>query len=303
MIGRFTRWQLQPEPTPIVHVIRDEVHKSGVEALVSPAPSETTSSTIDRVDVLAEQLEGGAAEGDRIPVLSLVAHNVRKPGQLAPIINGFSWDFLASRTYFIIGRNGVGKSLLLKSLTAVRPASVRSAATPVYYAARDTVCDEAITPETLMRALCGAVTTAESLNKWGISDCARRYVRHLSQGERTRLMLAAASVLDPPLLLLDEPTLGLDQNGLSTLHRYLAERRKRRRLTIVASHELTVFEIEGGELLLLDHDFERTRITQATDRILQASARFNEAEIAGGAPEVARALIESQMSAITRAEQ
>lgn len=300
MIGRFSRWRLQPEPTPIVHVVRDDVTANGLEALVSTAPSEV-SAAVDPDRAGAPQRPDHLAPGLEIPALSLVAHNVRRPGQLAPIINGFSWDFLPSRTYFIVGRNGVGKSLLLKSMTAVRRASVRSsAAVPVYYAARDTVCDEQITPEMLLRSLCGAVLAADSLNRWGIGHCANRNVRQLSQGERTRLMLAAASVLDPPILLLDEPTLGLDQDGLSMLHRHLADRRNRRRLTVLASHELTVFEIEGGELLLLEHDLERTRISHATGRIVRATARFNEGEVDGGAPEVARALIEAQINAITQ---
>lgn len=75
----------------------------------------------------------------------------------------------------------------------------------------------------------------------GIDDKLRRYVRKLSQGERQRVALCRALLLEPPLLLCDEPTGNLDpankEHVLDILFDYV-RRNRTTLLTVTHDHEL-----------------------------------------------------------------
>ncbi len=75
----------------------------------------------------------------------------------------------------------------------------------------------------------------------GIEDKLRRYVRKLSQGERQRVALCRALLLEPPLLLCDEPTGNLDpankEHVLDILFDYV-RRNQTTLLTVTHDHEL-----------------------------------------------------------------
>ena len=80
------------------------------------------------------------------------------------------------------------------------------------------------------------------LDEVGLLDAARRSVRGYSRGMRQRLGLAVAILHEPQLLVLDEPTGGLDQEGLSLLWRIFDRWRDAGRMIWVASHELGLVE-------------------------------------------------------------
>jgi Cu-processing system ATP-binding protein len=82
----------------------------------------------------------------------------------------------------------------------------------------------------------------ELLERVGLRDAARRSVRGYSRGMRQRLGLAVALLADPELLILDEPSGGLDSEGLSVLSSVLDEWRERGRMVLMTSHQLTLFE-------------------------------------------------------------
>ncbi len=70
----------------------------------------------------------------------------------------------------------------------------------------------------------------------GLQEFAQRQVRHLSTGTRQKLTMARATVHSPQLLLLDEPSDGLDPKSTEELHLYLRK-----------------FVEEGGSVLLTSH--------------------------------------------------
>lgn len=82
---------------------------------------------------------------------------------------------------------------------------------------------------------------ADLAQQMGIADKLRRYVRKLSQGERQRVALCRALLLEPPLLLCDEPTGNLDpankEHVLEILFDYVA-RHETTLLTVTHDHTM-----------------------------------------------------------------
>lgn len=92
----------------------------------------------------------------------------------------------------------------------------------------------------------------EVLARVGLSDAARRAVRGYSRGMRQRLGLAVAILSTPELLILDEPTGGLDQEGLAVLGAVLDEWRNAGRLVLIATHDLGLMERRVDRIVVLE---------------------------------------------------
>jgi sodium transport system ATP-binding protein len=70
-----------------------------------------------------------------------------------------------------------------------------------------------------------------------------RYCGRLSTGQRQRVALARAIVHDPPALILDEPTLGLDVLSGETIYRFMAEERRRGKAILFSTHQMAEVEL------------------------------------------------------------
>jgi ABC-2 type transport system ATP-binding protein len=87
----------------------------------------------------------------------------------------------------------------------------------------------------LPRRRAGAIADA-AIQVWGLTDERDTPVRRLSRGWAQRYSLARADLLGPPVLLLDEPTTGLDADARSLLEDAIAAWRSER-IVVIASHE------------------------------------------------------------------
>lgn len=77
-------------------------------------------------------------------------------------------------------------------------------------------------------------------------------VRNLSLGQRRRVELGAALIHNPQLLLLDEPTIGLDQNGKDAIRRIIRKREEEKLTTIVTSHDMSDISEICSRICILD---------------------------------------------------
>jgi len=159
----------------------------------------------------------------------------------------------------IMGRNGAGKTTLLKQLIGllkpdegqVRVLGRDTQRTPVEGLARhvgyvpqnpnallfaDTIADElAFTLHAQGRP---AIDDAPLLRTLGLAGMRERYPRDLSAGERQRVALAAVLVSGPELILLDEPTRGLDYAQKASLMGFLQEQQRQGRTIVVVTHDV-----------------------------------------------------------------
>jgi ABC-2 type transport system ATP-binding protein len=93
-----------------------------------------------------------------------------------------------------------------------------------------------------------------------MSDWANQKVGRMSKGMKQRINIAAALVHDPELLLLDEPSTGLDPRGMAEVRSIVRDLKKSRRLIFMSSHILSevvdvcdeVALVDRGKLLFYD---------------------------------------------------
>ncbi len=93
----------------------------------------------------------------------------------------------------------------------------------------------------------------QQLERVGISDRAHSKVRAFSQGMKQRLGIACALVHDPKLVVLDEPTNGLDPQGIADMRNLIMHLSREEGKTIfVSSHLLSEIEIIADSMLIID---------------------------------------------------
>lgn len=93
----------------------------------------------------------------------------------------------------------------------------------------------------------------ELLDLVGLGDAADRKAGAYSLGMRQRLGLAAAVLPDPPVLVLDEPSNGLDPQGIRWMRDLLRQRAEKGNTVFVSSHLLSEVEHLADEVVVINH--------------------------------------------------
>ena len=165
-----------------------------------------------------------------------------RPG--APVLDGAALDVRRGEVVALEGPNGVGKTTLAKiaaGLLVPQAGVVRRVGRAGYLSqdpGRYVVCEHAVDEVAL--AVRGDTPRAlAALAQVGLEDHARRHPRDLSSGERERLGFAAVAVAEPDLLVLDEPTRGIDPDRKAELAAALRAYADSERGVLVATHDAT----------------------------------------------------------------
>jgi ABC-2 type transport system ATP-binding protein len=95
--------------------------------------------------------------------------------------------------------------------------------------------------------------TAEVLDRAGITQIADRRVGKCSGGEQQRLRFAMALVSDPELLVLDEPTTGMDVEGRRSFWASIRKDAEQGRTVLFATHYLEEADAYADRIILLRH--------------------------------------------------
>ena len=161
----------------------------------------------------------------------------------------------------LIGPNGAGKTTLVRLLLGLaRPSAgtVRTAeGLRIGYVPQRIHVDDAL-PITVRRflALGGAPREAitEALREVGAAHVMHKPLQTISGGEMRRALLARALLRNPDLLVLDEPTAGVDLNGQAELYALInAVRREKNCAVLLISHDLHVVMAATDHVLCLNH--------------------------------------------------
>jgi ABC-2 type transport system ATP-binding protein len=127
-------------------------------------------------------------------------------------------------------------------------------------------------------------TVAELAERLAVRDKLNVQVRELSLGERMKMELIAALLHQPRVLLLDEPTIGLDVVSQQTVRDFLREYNRRHHTTILlTSHYMADIQELCDRVIIIDHGriFYDGRLAEIVDRF--ADFKLLTVHLAGGA--------------------
>src|SRR3954471_9524831 len=171
-------------------------------------------------------------------------------------VRSLSFEVEPGRVTGFLGPNGAGKSTTLRALLGlVRPTSgsatfgglrydqLERPGTRVGAVLEDASFHPGRSARNHLRILAATAGHPASrvdtvLAAVGLTDAADRRVKGFSMGMRQRLAIAAALLGDPEVLILDEPTNGLDPPGISWLRGLVREQAAAGRAVLISSHVL-----------------------------------------------------------------
>jgi ABC-2 type transport system ATP-binding protein len=169
----------------------------------------------------------------------------------------------------VIGPSGGGKSTLMRTIVGVqanvegtvevlgRPAAEAAREGLVGYATQDVAVYDDLTVVENLRYFSrllgvGGARVEQLIGSLALEDVAARRVADLSGGQRARVSLGIALAADPPVLVLDEPTVGLDPVLRHELWRLFSQLAADGATLLVSSHVMD--EAERCDWLLLLHE-------------------------------------------------
>jgi zinc transport system ATP-binding protein len=185
--------------------------------------------------------------------------SVRLGGAL--VLHDVSLTLRPAEIVTILGPNGSGKSTLLRALLGIVPLAggrvERAAGLRVGYVPQRLAIDPSL-PITVRRFLSlprrvSDAQAASALARAGLPEVAGRQMAALSGGQLQRVLLARAMLVDPQVLILDEPTQGLDQPGEAAFYRLIEEVRAATGVAVLmVSHDLHVVMAASDRVICLN---------------------------------------------------
>lgn len=209
-------------------------------------------------------------------------------------LHGIDFSAKKNETIAIMGRNGMGKTTLFKSLMGVLPIKSGS----IDLDGSDVSKDEsykrvkkglAYVPQG--RMIFPTLTVLENIETGMentpskrvpdeiyalfpvLFDMRKRKGGNLSGGQQQQLAIARALVTNPKVLLLDEPTEGIQPSIIKDIAKALNEIRKMREITIIVSEQVLSFAMDVADRLFV---IEGGRLVHESSRAATDSARIKQ---------------------------
>ena len=206
-------------------------------------------------------------------------------------LDGVSFDIEPGEFFGLLGPNGAGKTTLISILAGLSRATAGRATVlghdvlDDYVAARkllgivpqELVFDPFFSVRETLRIQSGYFGVKnndawidEVLAELGLSDKASANMRQLSGGMKRRVLVAQALVHRPPVIVLDEPTAGVDVELRQTLWRFVARLNREGHTVLLTTHYLEEAEALCGRIAMLQQG--RLKALDKTSALLAGRA-------------------------------
>ena len=239
------------------------------------------------VEILLARVDSGRMETTRNVALSADGLSVRRGKK--QVLKDLEFDVIRGSVTGLLGPSGGGKTTLMRAIVGVQagvsgsltvlgePAGARALRSRIGYVTQAVSVYEDLTVTENLRffaKLLGAprAQVARVIEQVDLGSHAGELARNLSGGQRSRVSLAAALLGNPELLVLDEPTVGLDPVLRVELWRLFAELAEAGTTIIVSSHVMDEAEhcsrlllLREGELIADSSPEALLRDTHTTD--------------------------------------
>ncbi|WP_088308051.1 ABC transporter ATP-binding protein [Novosphingobium sp. B 225] len=195
-------------------------------------------------------------------------------GEAKLALKGVSFDVPQGQIFGLLGPNGAGKSTLINILAGLVnktsgsaeiwgfdiDANPRNAKRSIGIVPQEVVFDPFFTPYEVLENQAGlygvpkaARRSLELLGQVHLSDKAYAYARTLSGGMKRRLLIAKAMVHAPPVLVLDEPTAGVDVELRRQLWELVSELNHHGVTVVLTTHYLEEAEQLCNRIAIINH--------------------------------------------------
>ena len=230
----------------------------------------------------------------------LVTHDIVEKFKNDVVLDKINLHIPKNQVYCLLGPNGAGKTTMMKILTGMIPATSGK----VYFDGHNwTRADLKDIGSLIENApLYGNLTARENLQvitklrgiddmvidsilqTVGLSNTGHKLSKNFSLGMKERLGIGLALVGNPELLILDEPTNGLDPLGIQQLRNLIAKFKEKDITIIISSHMLSEVEhladnigiIGGGKLLLEQPSDHQTDLEKLFNSTLEKAGVLND---------------------------
>jgi ABC-2 type transport system ATP-binding protein len=236
------------------------------------APPRTEVAHAEAGEANPHWTDGGRddADGRGVP-LAVDVHGLRKRYGTFQVIDGLDLAVPRGELVALLGPNGAGKTTTVEILEGYRGSDGGTLRVLGMDPVRDRAALHArvglmlqsggITPQGRPRELlrlharfyADPADPDQLLDLLGLTDAGSRRYKLLSGGEKQRLSLALALVGRPELLVLDEPTAGMDPEAKSVVRALIADLRASGRTILLTTHELADVERLADRVVVMDH--------------------------------------------------
>ena len=205
----------------------------------------------------------------------LQTDNLTKCYKNIPALDGLTMHIPKGAIYGFVGRNGAGKTTLIRLICGLQEPSSGSFSlfgirndskdivnsrrkigaiveTPAIY--MDMTAEENLRQQYRILGISSYVSIPEILKLVGLENTGKKKVRQFSLGMKQRLGIAIALSGDPRLLILDEPTNGLDPQGIVEMREMILKLNRKREITVlISSHILDELSRLATHYGIIDH--------------------------------------------------
>lgn len=200
--------------------------------------------------------------------------NLTKHFKEVKAVNDLSFEVPAGQIYGFLGQNGAGKSTTIRMLlTLITPTSgsIEIFGMDLFHHRKEILRQTGAIIERpdlykyltarenlrIFASMSGVKASSkkliEQLAMVGLAERADSKVKTFSQGMKQRLGIAVALIHDPQLIILDEPTNGLDPQGIADMRRLILHlSHDLGKTLVVSSHLLAEMELIAGSMLIID---------------------------------------------------